>query len=93
MKEDFWADLGFVIAGLSRRGIILALKKGPATPKILSRICEMPLNHVSNSLKQLSDRKLVECLNEEVRKGRLYSLTERGHQISELITENLSNKL
>ena len=35
-------------------------------------------NHLSNPLKQLKEYELVECINPEVRKGRLYRLTDKG---------------
>ena len=38
-------------------------------------------NHISNSLRQLKEHELVECINPEVRKGRLYRLTDKGDEI------------
>ena len=35
-------------------------------------------NHISNVLKQLRDNDIVECINPEVRKGRLYRLSDDG---------------
>ena len=35
----------------------------------------------SITLKQLKEHELVECINPEVRKGRLYRLTEKGEKI------------
>ena len=42
-------------------------------------------NHISNTLRQLKEHKLIECINPEVRKGRLYRLTDKG----EKVTKNL----
>ena len=40
-------------------------------------------NHISNTLKELKDHELVECINNpEVRKGRLYRLTDKGELIN-----------
>lgn len=38
-------------------------------------------NHISNVLRQLKDHELVECINLEVKKGRLYRLTEKGNEL------------
>ena len=38
-------------------------------------------NPISNTLKELKDHDLVECINPEVRKGRLYRLTDTGNEI------------
>ena len=40
-------------------------------------------NHISNVLTQLKKRDLVECLNPDIRKGRLYRLSEEGLDILE----------
>ena len=38
-------------------------------------------NHISNVLRQLKEKDVVECINPEVRKGRLYRLSEEGRNI------------
>lgn len=48
------------------------------TPSEIASKTKIRLNHVSMFLKELKENKLVECLNEENRKGRLYELTELG---------------
>ncbi len=40
-------------------------------------------NHVSKVLSELKAHELIECINPEVRKGRLYRLTEKGKKIVE----------
>ena len=52
--------------------------------KIPSKIAEdsdILQNHISAVLKQLKEHELVECINPEVRKGRLYILTDKGEEI------------
>jgi DNA-binding PadR family transcriptional regulator len=41
----------------------------------------MSVSEVSRSLKTLKDKKIVVCLNEDKRIGRVYSLTEKGKEI------------
>ena len=38
-------------------------------------------NHISNVLRELKEKELVECINPKFRKGRLYRLTEEGSDI------------
>jgi predicted transcriptional regulator len=42
-------------------------------------------NHISNVLRQLKEKDIVECINPEVRKGRLYRLSEEGLDVLENI--------
>lgn len=38
-------------------------------------------NHISNVLRELKEKELVECINPKSRKGRLYRLTEEGSDV------------
>ena len=38
-------------------------------------------NHISKVLAELKAHELVECINPEVRKGRLYRLPDKGEEI------------
>ena len=40
---------------------------------------------MSFTLKQLQEHDLVECINPEVRKGRLYRLTDKGEKLLDKI--------
>ena len=42
---------------------------------------EIRLNHISNFLKDLKDNKLIICLNEDEKRGRLYQITELGKKV------------
>lgn len=61
-----------------RLKIIQAIGNNTLTPSEIANKINIRLNHVSLFLKQLKENKLVKCLNEESRKGRLYELTELG---------------
>ena len=51
------------------------------TPSEISQKTKLRLNHVSNFLKDLKDNKLIECLNDEDKRGRLYQITELGKRV------------
>lgn len=38
-------------------------------------------NHISNVLRQLRENEIVECINPEVKKGRLYRLSDDGRKV------------
>ena len=45
-------------------------------------------NHISKVLSELKSKDIVECINEEARKGRLYRLTDTGKEVLDTINEN-----
>ena len=61
-----------------RLKIIQAIGNDTLTPSEIANKINIRLNHVSLFLKELKTKKLVKCLNEESRKGRLYELTKLG---------------
>lgn len=59
------------------------------TPSEIAAKTKIRLNHVSNFLKDLKDNKLIVCLNDEEKRGRLYKITEIGKRV---VKENGKNK-
>ena len=56
--------------------------------KIPSQIAEesdIIQNHISKTIKQLKDHELIECVNPEVKQGKLYRLTETGEKVAEFL--------
>ena len=50
-------------------------------PKQIANDSGILTNHISNVLRQLKEKDIVECINPEVRKGRLYRLSDEGLDI------------
>ena len=50
-------------------------------PSEIANDTEIFQNHISNTLRQLKEHKLIECINPEVKRGRLYWLTDKGERI------------
>ena len=46
------------------------------------------INHISNVLRQLKNKNIVECMNEDAHKGRLYRLTPTGKEILKSIEKD-----
>ena len=82
-----WDAYGFVLASEYRKKVILAIADEPRTPKDIARMTGMYLSHVSNTLKELRDRKLIELLSPSLRRGQIYGLTSQGRQVFEKLKQ------
>ena len=58
------------------------------TPSEIAEKTEIRLDHISNFLKDLKDYKLVICLNDEDKRGRLYQITKLGKKVVEEYGKN-----
>ncbi len=73
--------LGFVLASEYRKKVMLALQDKLSTPSIISEKTKIYPSHVSTTLAELVEKKLVVCTTPKLRKGRLYELTTTGMEI------------
>ena len=55
------------------------------TPSSIARDSQIKMNHVSMVLKALKEKKLIICLNEDSKKGRLYQMTDLGKQVAQAV--------
>ena len=62
-----------------------ALEGNVKIPSAIARDSGIRTNHISKVLSELKAHELVECINPEVRKGRLYRLTDKGEEVVENI--------
>ena len=62
-----------------------ALEGEVKIPSNIARDSGIRTNHISKVLSELKAHELVECINPEVRKGRLYRLTDKGEKVAENI--------
>ena len=65
--------------------MIKSLKDDVKIPSQIAKEAEIYQNHISHILKQLKEYSLVECINPEVKKGRLYRLTDLGKKVADKI--------
>lgn len=78
---EFMKILAYVKCSTYRVRTLLAIDDDYVTPKDIAMKAGIRPNHISNVLKQLKEKGLVVCINEEVRKGRLYKSTSLGKDI------------
>lgn len=70
--------LDYVNNSSYRVNVIKALGKDVKIPTKIAADSGILPNHISNVLRQLKEKEIVECINPEVRKGRLYRLSGNG---------------
>ena len=75
------ATVDYVKRSQYRSKILKSLVDDVKMPSQIARDTGIVQNHISNSLRQLKEHELIECINPEVRKGRLYRLTDEGEEI------------
>ena len=68
-----------------RVNTLQAIGDGVKMPKEIAKDSGILQNHISNVLRELKDKDLVECLNPDVRKGRLYRLSDDGLEMLDKI--------
>lgn len=82
---DDYDEYAWVKSSEYREQILLSLASKPKPPKDMAEETGYYLSHVSNTLSDLRDHELVECLTPNRRKGRLYAPTDEGEAIIELL--------
>ena len=50
-------------------------------PSQIAKDSDIRVNHISKVLSELKAHELIECINPEVRKGRLYRHTDKGEAV------------
>lgn len=78
-----WDDIGFIKASYIREKILIHLGKKPSTPKDLTDELSIHFPQISCNLKQMCERGLIQCLTENRKKGKVYSITEKGIEVLE----------
>ncbi|WP_406534712.1 transcriptional regulator [Methanobrevibacter sp.] len=75
MNDDV---LRYVNKSSYRVKVLKSLGEDVKMPKEIASDSGILPNHISNVLRQLKEKEIVECINPEVRKGRLYRLSDDG---------------
>ena len=73
--------LDFVQRSTYRQRVLTALEDNVLMPTEIAKRSSIKTNHVSKVLSELKSKELIELVNPEARKGRLYRLTDDGDEI------------
>jgi len=83
MEKQMIKGISIIKNSEYRKKILLSLADANyLTPSEISEKTKLRLNHVSNFLKDLKDNKLIICLNDDEKRGRLYQITELGKKVA-----------
>ena len=73
--------LEFIKRSPYRQNVLKALENDVLMPTEIAKRSNIKTNHVSKVLAELKSKGLIEIINPEVRKGRLYRLTDVGDEL------------
>ena len=81
LTDEIIAEISYVQSSKYRKRVMESLVDGVKIPSQIAKDSDIRQAHISNILKQLKEHELVECINPEVKKGRLYRHTDKGVKI------------
>lgn len=83
LSDEMLTEISYVNISKYRTKVMKSLDGEVLIPSQIAKNSGIRTNHISKVLAELKAHELVECINPEVRKGRLYRLTEKGEDIVE----------
>lgn len=78
MDDD---KLKYINKSSYRLKVLKSIGEDVKMPKEIAEDSGILPNHISNVLRQLKDKEVVECINPNVKKGRIYRLSDEGLDI------------
>jgi len=86
LTDEMLSEISYVQISSYRVKVMKSLEGDVKIPSQIAKDSEIRQNHISKVLSELKAHELVECINPEVRKGRLYRHTDKG----EIVSKNLN---
>ena len=83
LSDEMLTEISYVNISKYRTKVMKSLDGEVLIPTQIARNAGIRTNHISKVLSELKAKDIVECINEEVRKGRLYRLTDDGKKIAD----------
>ena len=81
LSDEMLKEISYVKISQYRTKVMKSLDGEVKIPTHIARDSEIRPNHISKVLSELKAHELVECINPEVRKGRLYRHTDKGEEV------------
>lgn len=81
LSDEMLTEISYVNISKYRTKVMKSLDGEVLIPSQIAKNSGIRTNHISKVLAELKAHELVECINPEVRKGRLYRLTDKGEEI------------
>ena len=89
LDDETLIKLSYVNISSYRVKVVKSLQDDVKTPTKIAEDSGIKTNHISKVLKEFKESGVAECINPEVRKGRLYRLTDVGEEIVDKLDEEL----
>ncbi len=81
LSDEMLKEMSYVKISTYRTKVMKSLDDEVKIPSQIAKDSSIRVNHISKVLSELKAHELIECINPEVRKGRLYRHTDKGEQI------------
>ena len=81
LSDEMLTEISYVNISKYRAKVMKSLDGEVLIPTQIARNSGIRTNHISKVLGELKAHELVECINPEARKGRLYRLTDKGDEL------------
>lgn len=85
LSDELLIEISYVQISKYRTKTMKSLDGEVLIPSQIAKNSGIRTNHISKVLSELKAHELVECINPEVRKSRLYRLTDKGEKVAENI--------
>ena len=87
LSDELLIEISYVQISKYRTKTMKSLEGEVLIPSQIAKNSGIRTNHISKVLSELKAHDLVECINPEVRKGRLYRLTDIGEDVVKELKE------
>ena len=81
-------EIAFIKGSKYREIVISEISENFKMPKEISKSKNIHLSEVSRALKGLREKKIVEVINPDAKKSRIYQLTPKGKKILNILNSN-----
>ena len=81
LSDEMLTEISYVEISRYRAKVLKTLEDDVKMPTQIAKDSGIRTNHISKVLSELKAHELVECINPEVRKGRLYRHTDKGEEV------------
>lgn len=85
LSDEMLTEISYVQISKYRTKVMKSLEDEVKIPTQIAKDSSIRVNHISKVLAELKARELIECINPEARKGRLYRQTDKGEIVSKNI--------
>lgn len=86
VSDEILIEIAYVQISKHRTEVMKYLNGKLKMPSQIANDVDVVQNHISQTLRHLREHGLVECVNPQAKKGRLYRLTEKGKIVSDNLT-------